>query len=45
MCVVPVRVPKSFRLSVPPLRSQFGVKNKVPCTVTGVGVTSEKSIA
>jgi hypothetical protein len=40
-----VNDPKSFMLSVPPLGSQFGAKKSVPCTVTGAGVVSEKSIA
>jgi len=32
-------------LSTPWLGSQFDVKNRLPLTTTGVGVTSEKSIA
>ena len=32
-------------LSCPFLGSQFGAKNRVPCTGAGVGVVSTKSIA
>lgn len=44
-CPDPVNLPKSFMLSIPWLASQFGAKNRLPCTVTGVDVDNAKSIA
>ena len=45
VCVDRVTEPKSFILSAPWLASQFAVKNRLPCTVTGADVVSAKSIA
>ncbi len=40
-----VVAPQSFMLSTPPRGSQLSLKNRLACTVTGVGVVRSNAIA